>query len=214
MVREGVVATMAKQNPVGGERSKVRMLYVEGEFAPGEIQTLAMTFARPSTAARPAQKRIVGSSTENGGALDAEQEIEIDVEEVGATEDNGATAGAAPRASRGKRTYPTPPTVEMDMAAGGMPFKDFAATKGPKSNRDRYLAAAAWSSEYAKLPSITTGHVRTCYIAAGWTYKVNDPIAPFRILRDDGLGTLSDGNFAIGHLGLAEVQEMAGGTTA
>lgn len=205
---------MAKQNPVGGERSKVRMLYVEGEFAQGEIQALAMTFARPLSPARPTQKRIVSSSTDNGGVLDAEHEIEIEVEDVGTVEDNGASAATTPRASRGKRTYPTPPTVEMDMTAGGTPFKVFAATKGPKSHRDKYLVAAAWCREYGTLESITTGHVRTCYIAAGWTYKVIDPIQPFRDLRGDGLGTLADGNFTIGHLGLAKVKEMAGGTTA
>ena len=210
VAREGVVATMDKQNPVGGERSKVRMLYVEGEFAPGEIQALAMTFARPLPSARPPQKRIVGASTDNGAVLDAEHEIEINVDGVGeeTVEANGTSVSAGPKASRGKRTYPSPATVDIDLASGDMPFTTFANEKRPDKQRDKYLVVAEWLRAYGNTPEITAGHVRTCYIAADWTFDVQDPAQPFRNLKKEGLGTISDGKFTINHLGTAAVKKM------
>lgn len=200
---------MAKQNPAGGEKSKVRMLYVEGEFAQGEIQALAMTFARPLQPARPPQKRIVSSSADNG-VLDAEHEIEINVDGVDeeTVEDNGTSVSAAPRASRGKRTYPSPATVDIDLESGDMPFTTFASEKRPDKQRDKYLVVAEWLRAYGNTPDITAGHVRTCYIAADWIFDVQDPAQPFRNLKKEGLGTISDGKFTINHLGTAAVKKM------
>jgi hypothetical protein len=199
---------MAKQNPASGEKSKVRMLYVEGEFAQGEIQALAMTFARPIPV-RPAPKRIVSSSAENG-VLDAEQEIEIDVEEVGAIDDNGspASATATPKGPRVKRTYPTPATVNIELESGEKPFATFAREKQPETHREKYLVAAEWLRVYRNTPEITAGHVRTCYIGADWTFDVQDPVQAFRDLKRQGLGTISDGKFTINHLGQAAVKKM------
>jgi hypothetical protein len=206
VVREGAVAIMAKQNQASGEKSKVRMLYVEGEFAQGEIQALAMTFARPITV-RPAPKRIVSSSADDG-VLDAEQQIEIDVEDVGTVEDNGASPATTPRASRGKRTYPTPATVDLDLESGEKPFSTFAAGKLPETHRDKYLVVAEWLRAYRATPEINAGHVRTCYIGADWTFDVQDPAQPFRKLKAEGLGTLSGGKFTVNHLGTAAVKKM------
>ena len=198
---------MAKhQNPAGGEKSKVRMLYVEGEFAQGEIQALAMTFARP-LASRPPQKRI-GTPAADNGVLDAEQEIAIDVEEIPTVEDNGASAAGPPKAARGKRTYPTPVTVDIDLEGGEKSFGTFAGEKAPETHRDKYLVTADWLRAYRKTPEITAGHVRTCYIGADWTFDVQDPAQPFRKLKAEGLGTLSGGKFTVNHLGTAAVKKM------
>ena len=207
VAREGVVATMAKhQNPAGGEKSKVRMLYVEGEFAQGEIQALAMTFARP-LAPRPPQKRI-GTPSADNGVLDAEQEIEINVEEVPTVEDNGASAAAPQKAARGKRTYPTPEPVDIDLEGGEKSFSAFVSEKRPASHLDKYLVAAEWFRAFANTPTITAGHVRTCYIGADWTFDVQDPNQPFRTLKKDGLGTIADGKFTLNYQGTAAVKKM------
>lgn len=206
---------MAKHSTAAGtERSKVRLLFFEGELAPGEIQALASAFAtKPNgVASRAPQKQLGGTPTSSGSSeaaavadFEVEQEVAVE-DEVEPTE---STPAAKPR--RVKRTYPTPATVEMDMNAGGKSFKQFAQEKRPKSHFEKYLVAAAWCSQYAKLPAITPGHVRTCYIAAEWNYKVQDPIQPFRNIRDDGLGSVEGSNFTIGHLGLSKVQEMNSG---
>lgn len=204
---------MAKQhNPSGGEKSKLRMLYVEGEFAQGEIQALAMTFARP-LAVRPVQKRIATSATDNG-LVDAEQEIEIDVAEDEVSSENGASAPSAPKAPRGKRTYPTPPTVDIDLDSGDKPFSTFASEKNPQSHLDKYLVVAEWLRAFRNTAPITAGHVRTCYIGADWTFDVQDPNQPLRALKKEGLGTIADGAFTINHLGTAAVKKLNAGAAA
>ncbi|MGI8400610.1 MAG: hypothetical protein ACR2NS_03255 [Gemmatimonadaceae bacterium] len=206
VAREGVVATMAKHNPPGGERSKVRMLYVEGEFAQGEIQAIAMTFAR-QLPVRPPQKRI-GSPSGEDGVLDTDREVEIEVEEESTFEDNGAAASATPKAPRGKRTYPTPGPVDVELDGGDKPFITFASEKKPGTHLDKYLVVADWLRAYRNTPTVTAGHVRTCYICADWTFDVQDPSQPFRSLKKDGLGSIAGGKFTINHLGTAAVKKM------
>lgn len=210
-----------KQNPPGDDgRSDVEFLYFKGKLRSADIQALVSGFtstrASNTLPGRAPSKQIPAPPAQNGqnGTSEADREVEFEMVEEAEVLENGAEAPKAATPRKGKRTYPTPATVEMDMAAGGKAFKDFAREKGPKSTRDRYLVAATWCREFAKLELVSAGHVRTCYIAAGWTYKVQDPIQPFRNLRDEGLGAVTDGSFNIGHLGLAEVQEMKGDSTA
>ena len=206
-----------KQNPPADDRSDIEFLYFKGKMRSTDIQALVSGFASARSnvlATRPAPKRITASTTDNGGS-DVAEDVDLEpVEDAEPQEDGTEETASAPKGPRRQRTYPTPATVEMDMVAGGKPFKDFAQEKRPKSHFNKYLVAAAWCNEYAKLETITAGHVRTCYIAADWTYKVKDPRAPFREIREKGLGTLNDGNFTIGHLGLAKMKDMKDGKTS
>jgi hypothetical protein len=95
------------------------------------------------------------------------------------------------------------------MNAGGKSFESFAAEKGqPTDHTVRYLVAAAWLSEYAKIQTISVDHIFTCYKSAGWTFDVGDPGSPFRYLKRGGFGDTKTGKFTINHLGIAKVEKM------
>jgi hypothetical protein len=203
-----------KQNPPGDDRSDIEFLYFKGKMRSADIQALVSGFASTRSnalPARPATKRIAAPS--GNGAADLAEDVDLELVEDAeiAEEDGTEEVATAPKTPRRQRTYPTPATVEMDMEAGGKSFNEFAQEKGPKSHVNRYLVAAAWCNEYAKLETITAGHVRTCYIAADWTYNVQDPLDPFREIRGKGLGALNEANFTIGHLGLGKVKNMKDG---
>jgi hypothetical protein len=208
-----------KQNPTGDERSEVEFLYFKGKLHSADIQALVSGFAssRPSAlpASRAAAKRIAAPTTDNGAAGAVDQEVDLDL--VDDAEVAQEEVSSAPRVARGsgpKRTYPTPDTVDIDLDSGEKPFRTFAAEKAPQTHHDKYLVAAEWVRAYRGIPEIGAGHVRTCYIGAGWDFDVVDPLQPFRKLKKAGLGTISDGKFAIKHLGTSEVSKMNASATA
>jgi hypothetical protein len=205
---------MAKQNPFGGERSKVRLLFVEGEFAAGEIQALATAFARPTLPVRPSQQKRIAAATTDNGVLDAETEVSVEEEATIEEDDAASVLTPTPKVPRGKRTYPTPEPVEIDLESGDKPFRAFASEKVPATHLDKYLVVAEWLRAYRAIPTITTGHVRTCYIAADWTFDVQDPNQPFRTLKKNGFGSIADSKFTINHLGVAEVKRMNSATAS
>jgi hypothetical protein len=205
-----------KQHAEQGERSRVRILFVEGDFAPGDMEGLT---AAVTSAIKPAQVIVralpgrVGApapkdAANGNGAGEANA---ADLEPVG--EDQGGEDGERVPATVDKgparpRNYRKPRPVEMDMNAGGKVWKDFAAEKGPISHRAKYLVAAAWLHDYAKIQTITADHVFTCYKAAGWNFDIGDPTVTFRQFKKEGLGAIKRGSFSINHLGLAEVVDM------
>jgi len=202
---------MRKASPTGSERSKVRILFVDADLAPGDIQELTQAL---TTAIRPtsvivrngAPQRLATSPTSSDGHGSSEAEVEVVDAELA---DESVTDAPVPKSGPSrKRTYRKPMPVEMDMKASGKPFEDFAKDKAPSAHRGRYLVAAAWLHDFAKLETISSDHVFTCYKVAGWTFDVADPTMTFRQLKAEGLGSAKGGNFAINHLGLAEVEKM------
>jgi hypothetical protein len=199
---------MAKKNPPPG-RSKVRIFFVEADLAPGDIEELTQAL---TSAIRPNHAVGSGPARQLGAAVSETDDLEeADFVEVDASSDI-ATGSVAQRAAK-PRTYRKPKPVDMDMKAGGRPFVEFAAEKKPTTHRARYLVAAAWLHDYAKLSTITVDHVFTCYKAAGWTFDVTDPGQILRLLKADGVGTAKLGKFTINHLGLAEVEKMGAPAT-
>jgi hypothetical protein len=201
---------MPKHNPSSSERSKVRIFFVEGDFAPGDLQNLTQAL---TTAIRPTPLLLRGGPAVRLGAGDgspngaAESEMELTDAEV-TIEPESELSTPIVKAPTRVRTYRKPTPVELDMKAGGKPFEEFAREKGPVAHRAKYLVAAAWLHDYAKVETITADHVFTCYKAAGWTFDVQDPTATFRQLKSEGIGSLNRGSFGINHLGLAEVEKM------
>lgn len=200
-----------KQKLSAEERSEVEFLYFKGKLRSADIQALVSGFAgqrsNPLLSSRAQTKRIDGPEEANGIGDDSEEELEL-LADGEISSDAIASAPRAPRGSGPKRTYPTPDTVDIDLETGESPFAVFAAAKAPETHRERYLVAAEWLRANRSLTEITTGHVRTCYIRAGWDFDVVDPSQPFRKLKKEGLGTISEGRFTIKHLGTSEVNKM------
>jgi len=206
---------MKKQNVVHqSDRSKVRIFYVDADLATGDLETLtaALTQAiRPThvLAKNGTPARLAAPVTHvdgNGREADEVEEAEVEIAEESEEARSEITGPAK------KRMYPKPVPVDIDMKAGGKPWVEFAAEKGPTAHRSKYLVAAAWLHEYPKLTSITANHVFTCYKAAGWTFDVVDPSVALRQLKGEGLFTGKGGKFEINHLGVAEVEKMKAGS--
>ena len=199
---------MAKHNlPLSG-RSKVRILFIDGDFAAGDLEQLTQTLSNAVRAPQVVRAALAnpsgGAQTDgvNGGS-DPDETPEAVIEAV----EDDAPEDVSPR-KRAPRAYPKPNAVEIDFDAGGKPWKEFASEKAPTSQRDRYLVAAAWLHEYAEIKAITADHVFTCYVGAGWNFRVVDPTAPFRLLKKQRMGTVDNAAFSINHLGIGEVNEM------
>jgi hypothetical protein len=208
---------MPKQNSSssGEQRSKVKLLFVEGDLAPGEIQILATAFmaaARPAALPARAPARLSAPSSDGTGAhaSEVEREVAIDVEtETNVeAEDEVGSAALGPKASSGPRNYRKPKPVNIDMGAATKSWAEFSKAKAPDSHRSRYLVAAAWLHDYAGIPAVTVDHVYTLYKLAGWTFDVSDPGAFLRQLKSGGSGSMAKGTFSINHIGLAEVEKL------
>jgi hypothetical protein len=209
---------MAKQQGASGDdRSDIEFLYFKGKMKSADISALVAGFTSTrssSLSPRPAApKRITPTGTNNGTSEPEEEEVELELVDEADVADSTNVAVAAPKARGAKRSYPTPDTVDIDLEAGEKPFRAFAAEKAPQSHHDKYLVAAEWLRAYGNTAEVSAGHVRTCYIGAGWNFDVVDPTQPFRKLKKEGLGTISDGKFTIKHLGTAEVNKMNPGAT-
>lgn len=214
---------MAKQNPAaGGERSKVRVLWFEGDLGPGEIQALATAFAANRSNTLPGRtppKQISAPATQNGTA-EAEQEVDLEtVEEADVLEDNGSN-GTPRAASTPRKARPTPKPIDINSDGDGVSFEEFVKPLtaeqlvGPQT---KFLVAAAWLHEHGepKLNAVAVGHVVACYLHAEWTWDApsNDPTDPFRKLRKEGFGHPAkgkDGTFEINSIGLKRVAKMLG----
>jgi hypothetical protein len=204
---------MVKPSAPGPTRSKVRILFVDAELAPGDLELLTQTITtaiRPVQVVKPAVPPRL-SATAPHAESDADQAVQPDLEteEVAADEiqENGAEQ---PKPTKPRR-YRTPKVVaDLDMTAGGTPFEEFAKTKAPDSHTSRYLVAAYWLSEYAKVVPATVDHIYTCYKRAGWTFDPTDPNFPFRELasRERGDGETNRGKFTINHIGKARAEKM------
>jgi hypothetical protein len=204
---------MAKTIQQGGERSKVRIFFVEGDFAPGDLHELtqALTTAiRPAPAftrtALPVRAALAPSPA--GEVTDSETDIDDPLVEGEVSGGDSSSGFSVPKRPAKPRKYRSPEAVDIDLGAGEKPWKQFAAEKAPDSHRARYLVAAAWLLDNLKLKDITSDHVFTCYKGAGWNFDIQDPGVTFRQIKLERLGQVTSGKFTINHLGLAAVNDM------
>jgi len=202
---------MAK-NPVVTGRSKVRIFFVDADLASGDMQELT---AALSSAIRPTHLiQRLPASRQTAGDGNGTAPVEVIEDAYFAEEDvpEGEEASVEPRAASKPRKYRSPkPVADLDMNAGGKSFEAFVKEKGsPAEHSMRYLMAAAWLAEHAKISTVSVDHVYTCYKSAGWTFDVSDPGFPFRYLKKEGLGDTKGGKFTINHLGNSRVEKMKG----
>src|SRR5437867_1700044 len=110
---------MRKQSTTGqSEKSRVRMLYVDADLAPGEIHEITSAFVaaiRPVQAVRGVtpQQRIAPPA--HGGNGDGAGQAELELDEAEAVEESEDEAPATPRGPRQRRNYRKPTVIEMDM---------------------------------------------------------------------------------------------------
>lgn len=200
--------TMPKAPPPTG-RSKVRFFFVEADLAPGDMQQL--TNALSNAIRQPTQARRVDLLPAESTSAKADVELEMEEQpEVELEADGAQQQDVEARTPRGPRKYRSPKVVnDLNMDAGGMPFEKYAAQVGALTDHSmRYLVAAAWLKEYAKVSPVNADHIYTCYKSAGWTFDTQDPAFPFRYLKRQAFGDTSKGNFTLNHLGEAKVKKM------
>jgi hypothetical protein len=202
---------VAKNNHPGPERSRVRIVFIEGDLAPGDLKeiTQALTNAVRPTPAAPrvfSPPRIASPSL----AADTAELSEEVAEQVFDDDEDRESSSTNPQTKRPSkpRKYRSPEAVDLDFKSGSIPWAQFASQKGPESHRARYLVACAWLAEHAGIKTATANHVFTCYKGAGWTFDIQDPTVTFRQLKGEQLGVVSKGSFTINHLGIAEVEKL------
>jgi hypothetical protein len=202
---------MSKQgvNPSG--RSRVRVLYLEGDLASGDLEQLTATLAgavRPAIIAKPSLVAGAASAKSRTNGHDAESD-QIEFEELEPEVADDADL-VVERASAKPRKYPSPKIVaDLDVIGNGNSFADFATLLGnPEEIQTRYLIAAYWLTEYAKVEPVTYDHVYTCYRAADWVFEISDPTFPFRNLKKRGWGEVKSGQLTLNQIGKAQVEKM------
>ncbi|HXR37582.1 MAG TPA: hypothetical protein VN776_00730, partial [Terracidiphilus sp.] len=117
-------------------------------------------------------------------AEQAPTEGEPDVEEELATID-AAPASSSPPGRTPPQRKPKFLT-EFDLTAGTTNWRDFAGARAPKSDNEKYLLAALWITEEAKVADFTVGHVFTCFRAMKWNEQV-DFSQPLRQMKHNSL---------------------------
>lgn len=190
--------------------SKIRFIMVEAEIADGDIGqiTQAIQNALRTSAPATAPQRLSGQSLKavarDNEADDEEEFVEADVVEVDVT--------PKPQRQRATKTAkPAPDVLELDMTSGTS-LATFVEGTNPKSHAKRFLMIAAWFKEHRETPAITAAHVYTGYRTLKWPVGIPDFSQPLRDLKSDQYMTTPEkANYAINHLGIAEVDKLRNG---
>ncbi|MEO7966253.1 MAG: hypothetical protein ABIT38_20315 [Gemmatimonadaceae bacterium] len=209
---------MPKPPPPPSGRSKVRVFFVDADFAPGDMEkfTEALTQAvRPENrlSAPPVTVRRLnaGNGKPHLESIETNGDGDVELEQLEEVESDPVEV-EAPRATTRTRSYPAPKIVtDLDTNAGGKPFDEFALNKGnPKDHLTRFLIAAAWLYECPKIPTVSMHHVYTCYKAPGntWEWDLKDADGVFRKMKKEGWGEVAKGKFTINQIGRGLVDKM------
>lgn len=210
---------MAKPPPSPSGRSKVKVLFIDADLAPGDLQELTQSI---TAAIRPTHiiSRVAPSArlaaAANGKPQDDQKgELEeIEGQELEQTEDVEQESEApTPRAASKPRKYRVPkvlPQVELDAPKS---WPDFVAEKKPSDSLpERYLTVAAWFKWHRNTDAIGIDHVYTCFLhpKVKWSTVIEDFDATFRYHKKRNRVSKADkGLYAINQIGLGEVEEFA-----
>jgi len=127
----------------------------------------------------PTAKTLNNGSPEIQVLEDEDEPFEDSAEEP--SEPIGSTS-KAPKAPI-KKKFKQPEFVELDwIGTNGPNFKDFAASKAPKSKNRKYLAAAFWLKEYGGSSTVNADKIYSCFKTAGWSVAFADWGQPFHNL--------------------------------
>ncbi len=101
----------------------------------------------------------------------AAPKVKVVANDVATSTDELAPASKEKRTRRASSGTKTTVTQDRDLdlfPKDKTPFKEFAATKNPKINDERYPVVVYWLKEIAGHDKATIPQVVTCYRAAGW----------------------------------------------
>lgn len=80
----------------------------------------------------------------------------------------GDASGDSHKASK-PRKYTQPKFLsDLELTAGQESFKNYAATKDPKSDNQKYLIIARWLQQHKNIDAVTIDHIFTCFQAMKW----------------------------------------------
>jgi hypothetical protein len=188
---------------------------LEADLADGDFSqiTQAITNAlRPTTIV---QQRLlgvpVGTSSEMSD-LEEETLVDAEIDEASPPVEIGTRAANKSSPARSKKPR-SPLVIDVDLNSP-LSFNEFANQKSPKNDAKRYLTVAAWFKLHRSVDAITQDHVYTCFRAVGWQTAIADFDSPLRGLAKRQLvNRAGKGEYAINHLGIAEVDKLGNGDT-
>jgi hypothetical protein len=188
--------------------NKIRFVMLEADLSDGNLAELTQAI---TNALKPAAApvRFISApnpkTIENGsvGVAPAEEEESDETSTSGEEVAEPLTEAKALRPSA-KKKFRQPEFVELDWTGtGGPTFKEFAASKAPKSKNRKYLVASFWLKEYGGVPAVNADKIYSCFKTAGWSVAFADWGQPFHNLvhTDQMRKTGTAGEFSITTVG-------------
>lgn len=99
-----------------------------------------------------------------------DEETEEDADEASVVEAAPAAPASAPRTpAQRKPKFMT----DFDLNSGDKSWRDYATSKNPKTENEKYLLAALWITENANVTDFSVSHVFTCFRAMKWPEQVD-----------------------------------------
>ena len=151
----------------------------QGDTLRKGFDAISNAFASISSAPLPARRQLAAGLSQPNGSGTVEQPLgqgdeDDEIEEEDAVAESSAAATPRPR----KYKF----LDDFDLSAGAVPWKEFAASKDPKTDNDRYLVAALWITENAGVATFNIAHVFTCFRAMQWNEQ-KDFSQPMRFMK-------------------------------
>jgi hypothetical protein len=206
-----------KGNAQSGDKNRFRVLLIEGDVLPGELQVFAQTLVaaiRP-TAPAPLPPRAAPSAipAPKPPAEEASLFTRVVSEDVPDAESELAPQPPAPKPQNGaaKKKLRTPqPVPGLEFASGTKSLKDYLEEQQPDGDAKRYLAMTWWLREYRQIAEVGADHIYSCYRAMNWNVP-DDVLSVFRYLKrqawvERGSGP---GLYRINHIGEGQLRKAA-----
>lgn len=211
------MAKNTPQQPSG--RSKIRVLFIDADLAPGDMQQLTETLAnavRPThILARVAPLAGRLNTGNNGHSADEFELEEIAAEDTGPDNDEESQVTTTPKGTAKPKKSRSPQVIDVDLDTD-VSLVDFVSSHKPKNVAEKFLVVATWFKRHRDTDAIGIDHVYTCFLhpKLKWSTTMADFDAPFRQHKKRNRVTRkSAGLYSINHIGTGEVDEYADRTS-
>lgn len=181
------------------DRGRVKVRYMEIDVEGGSsailegLRTVTAAFGKDGvrTVNAAAQARVISQSAQpkplapkNGELFEplaAPDSEAAEVEEsMLAPEDEERVGAIKPRT---RRSYPNCELIaDLSVETGSPNLHDFAQTKKPEGNNEKYMVCASWLNKALNIKSLTANHFYTCFTALGWKVP-KDAAQPLRNMK-------------------------------
>jgi len=168
---------MAKMRDTATRDSKGKVTFVMFQVE-GDDETLQHGFramehafqrlgapVRTQIPAAPITNLLPKGERQDAAQVEAENTVQETEPEYPAPED---ASGESHKANK-PRKYTQPKFLsDLELTAGQDSFKNYAATKDPKSDNQKYLIIARWLQQHKNIDTVTIDHIFTCFQAMKW----------------------------------------------